>query len=277
MGSHADQDSSSEPVPAEQWMGALAAVLAIWSAYALRNGLVLVAEDRWLRIPLAVTVVGIPGALAAHLPNPAKWAVKTLAVVCAAMLVFPTGEAWDFLQETKIQWIAAMAAGCLIAWSLLNQRNAPRAGILALGWIASLVAAAFLTAQSFMRVTEPMLAIASVFGIMGFAAIWQHRSQLLLGAAGPSLFAMAAGLASAQFNSYLGMSDRLTWLAMLAPATAALLSHPFRERSGTDASATPATARGKYQSVITIILCLILAAAVIGWTQVAAGVGEEEW
>jgi hypothetical protein len=138
-------------------------------------------------------------------------------------------------------------------------------------WITCFAAAAFLTAQSFMKVTEPLLAISAVIGCFAIAVLVTGKQGLLPGAAGPCLAAFGAAVANAQFNSYLGLSDYLSWLAIFSPAWVALCALPWIARR------PPADAKNWPAALATAIGAAIVVAAVVVWTQLAAGGGEEEW
>ncbi|MCR9295490.1 MAG: hypothetical protein NXI32_22460 [bacterium] len=249
--------------------GALASSVAVWLAFATRNQFQLWSEDSWLRVPLASLLVGVVAACSAGLPR-LKWLFCLLAVAAASWLVFPRGEAWTDLQKEQWFWLASIFVGCSLAWIPLSLRSAANAGVQALAWIPCVAALAFLTAQSFMRVTEPLLAVASIFGVFGIGAIWIQARQLLLGAAGPALMAMVAAGANAQFNSFLGLPNLLTAFAISAPAMAAIATQLIPGKSNQTRSTVS-------YIVFCLIVCVVLAAVVIVWTQMLAGGGEEEW
>lgn len=256
-------------------IGALAAAAAIWLAFGLRNGFAFFpADDAWLRIPTAAILVAVCAVLTVPVPGLIRWVVRLGSLVAASWIVFPAGEAWEFLLPSRTFWIAALAGCSCIGWLGIESRSARESGILALSWIPCFAATAFLTAQSFMKVTEPLLAVSSVVGCLGIAGIVSRRSELLLGAAGPCLLTSAAAAANAQFNSYLGLSDWLTCLAMFSPAIVAVCGMPFLSQPTSSQTGSSTIHLGAFA---TVIASLAVAIAIVVWTVVVAGGGEEEW
>lgn len=247
-------------------LGALVAAassLAIWLAVALRNQWSVWHEDAWMRMPTGVALV----ALAAGVTSGLKlswlvWLIRAASVLLAAHFVFPVGEAWAFLLPVKEVWLASMVASTLVGWFLIERRQSRQAAELGLGWILLLIAAAYLTSQSFLRITEPLMAVASVLGCLGLANLWSRTPPLIGTAAGPCLFALSAAVASAQFNSFIGLPDALSWFAMSTPAMAALLTQWTNKRK----LVWP-----------TLLVCLVLAVAVIGWVFFVTPSGGEDW
>ncbi len=247
----------------------------MWLVFGLRHGWSL--EDAWLKIPVGTALVALgslwpAGRGTALTMQLFGWTARLGLLLAAAMMVFPTGEGWEFLLPARPTWLATMIVSASAAWWLLARLTSRQAGWLGLGWIALTAASAFLTAQSFLKVTEPLLAVASLLGCFSLAALFRGRGQLLMAAAGPCLFAYASIVATAQFNSFLGLSDWLSWLSMSAPALSAgvvaLVSQVVRGRN-----------RGEWIVwLASLIGCLALAAAVVLWTLLATGGGgESEW
>ena len=251
--------------------GAATSVVGIWLAFSLRNGFELWAEDSWLQIPLATGIVGLTGLLASSVGRFAWQLPVIVAGVLASQLVFPTGENWADLADERIYWSSLLSIAPAAAW-LLIPKDPKTAGLMSLGWIPCVAALAFLTAQSFMRVTEPLLAVASIFGVFGIGALCFGLRSTLQGAAGPTLFAMAAAGANAQFNSFLGLPNTLTALAISSPAMVAViyrLCSLFGSRKS--------VSQKSLDLAFIVLTCIALAAVVVIWTQLAAGGGEEEW
>ncbi len=242
---------------------AAASALAIWLAVALRNQWSLWHEDAWMRMPVGVALVALAAGVTSGLKlSWLTWLIRAAAVLLAAQVVFPVGEAWAFLLPVKHVWLASMVLSTLIGWFLVERRQARQAAGLGLGWILLLIAAAYLTSQSFLKITEPLMAVASVLGCLGLANLWSGVPQLIATAAGPCLFALAAAVASAQFNSFIGLPDALSWFAMSTPAMAALFTQWTTKRK----PLWP-----------TLLVCLLLAVAVIGWTFYLTPSGGEDW
>ncbi|MCA9132207.1 MAG: hypothetical protein KDA45_03600 [Planctomycetales bacterium] len=244
----------------------VAAVVAFALAFGLRTEFVLWPEDAWMRLSLGVTVVGVAAILAVWIPwSPLAWAVRLLAVGLATYGMIPRGEAWEFLLPSENYWLAAMWLSVSVGWWSIVRRSPAQAAVLGLAWIPSVAAAAFLTAQSFLKVTEPLLAVASILGWLSLFSWPRWSGALANAAAGPCLFALAAAVASAQFNSYLGLPDSLSWLAMSCPAIVGLLGLPWTSR-GTAGHAA------KSYVLLSVLSSLLLAAVVVGWTWKATAV-----
>jgi hypothetical protein len=247
-----------------------AAAAAVWIAFALRTQWAAWHEDAWMRLPVAVALVALSAAVTAGLTKPGwVWTVRVLAVAIASATIFPTGEAWEFLLPTRYQWLALITLSTCVGWILCHALAPQLAAILSLNWIVLLVAAAYLTSQSFLKVTEPLMAVASVLGCLSLLSLRSGAPRMVSWAAGPCLFATSAAIASAQFNSFLGLPDALSWYAMLTPALLALATYRFAGSAGHGGS-------GKY-ALICVVVALVLAATLIGWTNGMLPEGGEEW
>ncbi len=249
----------------------IATIVAIWGAVAFRNEWAVWHEDAWMRFPTGVALVALAAVVTAGLNNVwIVWLLRGGAVFVAALAVFPLGEAWEFLLPKRHIWLSTITLGTVVGWFCIERRQPLASAILGIGWILILIAAAYLTSQSFLKVTEPLMAVAAVLGCLSLLSLRRGSPQLLGVAAGPCLFASSSAIASAQFNSFLGLPDTLSWLAILAPASAAAV---------TDWTCASANARGRlYQSLwLTLIVCVGLAAVIIAWTELAQPVGGEEW
>lgn len=272
--------------------GGLAAMASIVVAFQVRNGFEAWPEDSWRRIPHAVSVVALASVMTTLLPALPRWLVRAGALMLASWLVFPVGDSWEFLADRKTLWLAAMAVAPFVGWICVGRCSVGQSAALGFGWILCCATATLLTAQSFLKVTEPMFAVSSVLGCFAIATLrWKFRSSAswLDGAAGPCLFAYAAFIANAQFNSYAGITDWLSFLAMFTPAIAALLSVVFFPLDAAEfttadsAQGAKNTRRGAavLLSCATLLLCFAAAAPVAVWTYYAAGLGEqsskEEW
>lgn len=257
-----------------QVLVAIAAAAAVIAAFALRNGFEAWSEESWLRIPAGVAVVALASLLPTSSLAAIAWLVRFALLALGAWIVFPTGESWDFLLPKRTEWIATMTLAAGVPWWCLSKLPSRVGGVLSLSLIACFAASAFLTAQSFLKVTEPIFAVSSLLGCVGIAAILFSRSHervgraTLQGTAGVALFAFAAIVGNSQFNSYLGLTDRLTQFAMCTPALAAVATLPllFAQRIS-----------AKSALAVCVPVCLILAAAIAAWTVSLTGTSESEW
>ncbi len=250
----------------------LAAVVAVWLAFGLRVGFAWWPEDAWARIPWAVAVVGAGSMLTISLPvRWLAWALRGLALWLGTEMILPRGEAWEFLEPQLPVWRGVLIAGPLLSWWVIEGRSPRGAGWLGLAWLPLFAASAFLS-KDFLRVTEPMLALAAVLGSASLGALIIGKRNWAASIAGLSLFGCGAAVASAQFNSFLGLPDALSWAAILSPAAAALLSSWF---AGQESAARPLSWR------YVLLTCAIgcgLAVAVVVWMSLVGGVAsQDEW
>lgn len=267
---NAMQDWQAEPSISFAIALSGSAALSILLAFAFRNDFVLWdRSESWIRIPVACCVVASASWFGSILPKWLTWLLRLLSVAAAAKLVFPVGEAWEFLQDASWRWQGTMVMATIAPWFLLSTMNRPRTAVIQLIWIACCVAGAFLTAQSFMKATEPMMAVACVFGVFGLVS-FKSRSNWSAATSGVGLFGYSACIANAQFNSFLGLSDRLSYLAILAPALTISLA--------TAVGGFDSKSRSKLFWLTLSIVTILVVVGIIAWTSVAAGVGaEEEW
>ncbi len=250
---------------------AAASALAIWSAVALRNEWAIWHEDAWMRLPTGVALVALAAAVTTGMNFVwLAWLIRGVAVLTAALAIFPSGEAWGDLLPTKNLWLASITLSTLVAWFLMERRGSRDAAVLGLSWILLLIVAAYLTSQSFLKVTEPLMAVASVLGCLSLLSLRRGSSSWVATAVGPCLFAFSAAVASAQFNSFLGLPDALSWLAMASPGIAAALTQ------WTSVGHSQIGSRKK-NLWATLLVCLLMAVAIVAWTQWALPSGGEEW
>ncbi len=248
----------------------LAAIAALWMAFGLRVGWTFWPEDSWTRLPHLFALAGFGcwcSCLTANKPLPLKavgWILCAVCIGIAADLMIPTGESWLFLLPKKSLWWSLMWAGPLLSqWS--GQRMERRTvACLGLAWILCIAACAFLT-SSFLRITEPLFAISSILGCAGLGTLLSKRTNYLACLTGPSTFAVAAIVANAQFNSYAGLPDSLSWLAMSSLPLAALLTWAVGRR------ADPPHLLCKPAIFMALIACLSLAAAIAARTYTLTG------
>ncbi len=280
---------------------AVASGIAICSAMAIRNGFAWWPEDAWQRVPIAslfVTVVAIGIAALGNRGDSTKdsasdsgssavgnqaesnanlnsnssplaivqWFAISVAAFIAAWLVFPSGESWAELQSQRLQWCSVIALAASLAWWGIVGCHSSVATTVGFATIPLLIASAFLTSLSIMKVTEPLIAVATVLGICSLLDLRKKVRRSLPMLFAPTLFATAGFLAHANFQSYLGLPRTLYFLAMLSPAIVALAARMAQRKST------------RFAVALTICLAILLAAGVAAWTYVAGDVGAEpEW
>ncbi len=273
--------------------------VAIWAAIAIRNGFSWWPEDAWQQVPTAallVTLVSLVVVWINHrsesthvadrseLPSNNEHSTSqhsarrssisvlihggavTLAAFAAAWLAFPSGEAWAELQSQRAQWclVIALATG-LTWWGTAGCKPATTTAV-GFSMIPLLIASAFLTSLSIMKVTEPLIAVATVLGICSVADAWQSGRKALPVLIAPAMFAMSGFIANANFQSYLGLPRTLYFLAMLSPAIVALAARMAQRKSN------------RVSIAVTLGAAVLLALGIAAWTYVAGDVGAEpEW
>ena len=205
-----------------------------------------------------------------------QWIAITVGALAAAWLIFPRGDSWAELQSEQNQWCLVIALSASLAWWGIAGCRPVVAITVAFATISLLIASAFLTSLSIMKITEPLIAVATVIGLCSLIALrlgglkassqHPHRPSLLPMMLAPTLFTKASFIAHASFQSYLGLPRTLYFLAMLSPAIVALVARMSQRKSTGVAIAA------------TISVALILAASLAAWTYVAGEVGAEpEW
>ena len=273
--------------------------VAIWIALAARNGFAGWPEDAWQKIPIAALIVSAAAIIAALLRSPTltadpiseakhsvqahplaspkahrtsssssivQWIAIAAAALSAAWLIFPRGDAWAELQNDQAQWCLVIALSTSLAWWGIAGCRPAVSSAVGLATIPLLIASAFLTSLSIMKITEPLIAVATVIGLCSLIdlRLTGHKSLPIMLA--PALFAMASFIAHANFQSYLGLPRTLYFLAMLSPALVALAARISQRKSTRVAIAA------------TFCMALLLAATMAAWTYVAGDVGAEpEW
>ena len=264
--------------------------LAIWLALAVRNGFSWWPEDAWQRVPIAALIVAgmaaindlllaKPGVKSAtgsadEPSSPAKPPASAMtqlisiviAVALAAWLIFPRGDTWAELQSQQNQWCTVITLAASFAWWGVAGCQPKVATTVGLAIIQLLIASAFLTSLSLMKVTEPLIAVASVLGLCSLIDLRLVGRRSLPIMIAPSLFAMSGFIAHASFQSYLNLPRTLYFLAMLSPAIIALAAR-MSQRIST-----------RFAIGMTVGVALVLAATIAGLTYVAGDVGAEaEW
>jgi hypothetical protein len=262
-----------------------ASVASIWLAFGVRVDFALWPDDVWARMPQAVAIVGAASILTIWLSAKTPWPklsaslINACGLAAAALVVFPTGEAWEFLIPRKNAWLALLVLGPWVAWWCADQLAGKRAATLGFGWILCIAASAVLSSD-FIRVTEPMLAMAAVVGCASLACLRIQHAQYVATVATPSIFGMSAATANAQFNSYADLPDPLFWCAIALPAFAALIAMTvLRTPLPKSARRTPDEGPIGWKRVILMLaVCLIFAICIVAWKLLVSNAsGGEDW
>jgi len=260
--------------------------VAIWTALAVRNGFAWWPEDAWQKVPIAALIVSalaivaelfspqaVQSEQADKIPIADKEAVaspnslrRSSAASIVQWLVITVAAVAAELQSEQNQWCLVIGLSVSLAWWGISGCRPPVAIAVGFATLPLLIASAFLTALSIMKITEPLIAIATVIGLCSFIDLRLTGRRSLPIIFAPTLFAMTSFIAHANFQSYLGLPRTLYFLAMFSPAIVSLIARMTQRKSARVAIAA------------TICMALILAAAMAGWTYVAGDVGaEQEW
>jgi hypothetical protein len=264
--------------------------LAICVALAIRNGFAWWPEDAWQKVPAAaliVTAVAIiaesvrsrktacTGVAPAQRVSPqtnsmamaiVQWAGIAIAAACTAWLIFPRGDAWAELQSQQNQWCIVIALAASFGWWGVAGCHPPVASTVGLATIPLLIANAFVTSLSIMKVTEPLIAVATVIGLCSLIDLRLAGRRSLPMMIAPTLFAMSGFIAHASFQSYLGLPRALYLLTMLSPAIVALVARTAQRKST------------RFAIGATVVLALMLAVAIGIWGYIAGEVGSaDDW
>jgi hypothetical protein len=182
------------------------------------------------------------------------WILRISATVGAALIIFPTGEAWLELKSSRWWWVSLIAISVSFSWfslSRCDRRVAPFVGIAFVPW---LIAAAVLTAQSFLKVTEPLMAIATVIATVSMLDLTGKTRAVLIVAAGIMHVGASAIVAHGYFYSYLDIPRNLYAFTISAPLLIALSARLTQRYSLQLAQSLP------------IVLSLLLATLIITLT-----------
>lgn len=262
--------------------------IAIWTAFGIRIGFAWWPEDAWQKVPVAALIVTVVALLAELFRSSRKpdfveqnindahrqsgrsatqlmqCGVIAIAAGFAAWLVYPRGEGWVEVQNQQFQWCAVITLAVSLSWWGLAGCKRSLGPMVGLATIPVLIAGAFLTSLSMMKVTEPLVAIATVIGLCSLIDLRTgHRSIPLVIA--PSMFAMSGFIEHANFQSYLTLPRTLYFLAMLSPAMLSLVARMAQRKSQ------------KFAIIATFGLALALFLAISVWTYIAGEVGEADW
>ncbi len=280
--------------PAIPWVLAACSGIAIWTAFAVRVGFAWWPEDAWQRVPAAAMIVTAVAMLvefsrlrssrslrasnpsedeaAAARSEPSRSASDlihcvaiAIAAAIAAWLIYPRGEAWAELQAQQYQWLAVITLAASFGWWGIAGCRPVVASTVGLATIPLLVASAFLTSLSLMKVTEPLIAVATVLGLCSLIDLWLTGRRSLPILFAPTLFAMSGFITEASIQSYLNLPRTLYFLAMLSPAIVALVARMSQRKSS------------RFAIVSTLVLALLLASAISTWAYIAGEVGAEKW
>lgn len=263
--------------------------LAICLALAIRNGFSWWPEDAWKKVPIAALIVTCVAILAdlmravpllnsttvsaeelsrrssPSVPAYVRLIAIAIAVASAAWLIFPRGDAWSELQSQQGWWCVVITLAASLAWWGIAGCRSPVAITVGLATIPLLIASAFLTSLSIMKVTEPLIAVATVLGLSSLIDL-RHNDRALPIVIAPTVFAMSGFVAHANFQSYLNLPRTLYFLAMLSPAIIALAARMAQRKST------------RFAIGITVVLALMLAVAIGTWAYIAGEVGSaDEW
>lgn len=269
--------------------------LAIWAAFALRIGFAWWPEDAWQKVPVAamlVTAVAIAIDLVrsqrvrTHANSsaseksstsvrltPPRFTIELFQgvalaaiVACAAWLIFPTGGGWTSVLDQRYQWCAVITLAVSFGWWGIAGCQPAVASTVGLATTLLLIASAFLNSLSMMKVTEPLIAIATVLGLCSLIDLRLTGRRVLPIMLAPTLFAMSGFIEHANLQSYLDLPRTLYFLAMLSPAILALVARTAQQKST------------RLAIGLTIVLALVLAAAIGGWAYTASDAGHaDEW
>lgn len=268
--------------------------LAIWVALSIRNGFTLWPEDAWQKVPAVSMIVTVVALLADGFrkrssplelsSNAAETQTTTrvkskrsvldlihgvaLAVIVAAgtWLIYPHGEAWAELQDQQSQWCIVLAlTASLCFWGIAGCQPII-ASTVGLATIPLLIASAYLSSLSMMKVTEPLIAIATVIGVCSLADLFLSGRRSLPIMIAPTLFAMSGFIAHANFQSYLNLPRTLYFLAILSPAIIALVARMTQRKST------------QFAIGVSTLLALLLASSISTWGYFAAeSTGPDGW
>ena len=269
--------------------------LAIWVALAIRNGVAWWPEDAWQKVPVAALIVTAVAMTAEffrsrffgsrrtfHSVEETSSAARleprrstsdlidcfaiALAAATAAWLIYPRGETWAELQDQQYQWCAVITLAASFGWWGIAGCQPTVASTVGLATIPLLIASAFMTSLSIMKVTEPLIAIATVLGLCSLIDLRLTGRRSLPIMIAPTLFAMSGFIAHASFQSYLNLPRGLYFLAMLSPAIVALVARMTQRKST------------QFAIGVSILLALLLAGAIGTWAYLAGEVGSaDEW
>lgn len=268
--------------------------IAIWTALVIRTGFSWWPEDAWQRVPVAAMIVSAVAMLVGFIqlkamrskqtldPNETSPATRgeprrsasdliyciaiAMVTAVAAWLIYPRGEAWAELQNQQFQWWAVITLAASFGWWGIAGCQPVVASTVGLATIPLLIASAFLTSLSMMKVTEPLIAVATVLGLCSRIDLRLAGQRSLPIMFAPTLFAMSGFVAHACFQSYLNLPRTLYVLAMLSPAILALVARMAQRKS------TP------FAIKVTVGLALLLTFAIGSWAYIGGEVGSgEEW
>ncbi len=203
------------------------AAIAIAVAYGLRNGFAIWPEDAWQRIPLATLMVGIIGSTRAHIA-PARsipYLLNLVALVgialAATYVVLPSGEGWEELAKSALKWYALFLVAMVTAQCLIDCLPSRAVGWFGLALIPWTMISAYLCSESFVKVTEPIIAVATTIGLGSLANLRKTDSHAVRSILAPALFTVFAGLAHAKFYDF---ADTPEWYYQLLVVTPSLMA-----------------------------------------------------
>ena len=268
--------------------------LAIWAAFAIRVGFAWWPEDAWQKVPVAAILISTMAIIVDSFrqklvrskdnassaedvskanPKLRSTSLDLVFVVAiaaaaarAAMLIYPSGDAWASIQDQRVQWCVVMTLAASLGWWGLAGCQPSVASTVGFATIPLLIASAFLNSLSMMKVTEPLIAIATVLGLCSLIDLRLSGRRSLPVMIAPTLFAMSGFIAHANFQSYLGLPRTLYFLAMLSPAIVALVARMAQQKTT------------RFAIGLTVVLALLLAVSIGAWAYIEGEVRHaDEW
>lgn len=201
---------------------ALAGALSIWLAAGLRNGFDFWPTDSWLRVPIGALLVALAAAATpSNVITEFRWVLRATAILIATWCVLPSGDGFSDLMPSMPLWQLCMSLATLLGWWIIEQVEDRGIVTAACSWMLLMGTGTFLIAQSFAKLSEIMLAVGTVLLIASVFTMRYGRVEIFRATAGPALFAFVAAVSNGQFNSFLGLPDWLSFLAITSPAIAA--------------------------------------------------------
>jgi hypothetical protein len=211
---------------------ATGAALAVILAYGLGTGFTLWSEDEWQRIPVGSSLIALATALTPVSCEPRKWANSAIgklillaAVLLACFMIIPRGEAWKEIESQTLGWYVAITVGIVVTHTVAERLPSTPLAIFGFVLILWTMASAYLCSESFIKVTLPIIAVATVVGLASLAGLLKSGWRVLLVALPPMLFLVGGGLMHASF--YVPPDQLITDYRIAASAPTLLAAVAF--------------------------------------------------